>query len=69
MLEIASLSVWPATFEQIYFSKLMFAQKHACDYARGRLKELGLENLYWGTDLPDLTNPLQKPEQVYDPVD
>lgn len=40
-----------------YFCKLMFAQKHAADYARQRIKELGLPNLYWKTDIPDLQNP------------
>jgi uncharacterized protein len=52
-----------------YFCKLMFAQKHACDYARSRMKELGLENLYWSTDLPDLTDPHEPPERIYDDVD
>ena len=40
-----------------YFCKLMFAQKHAADYARQRIKELGLPNLFWKTDIPDLQNP------------
>ena len=40
-----------------YFCKLMFAQKHAADYARQRIKELGLSNLFWKTDIPDLQNP------------
>lgn len=41
-----------------YFCKLMFAQKYACDYARSRLRVLGLKNLFWSTDVPDLADPL-----------
>lgn len=47
-----------------YFCKLMFAQKAASDYARSRLKELGLENLYWTTDVPDLMNPRESSERI-----
>ncbi len=42
-----------------YYCKLMFAQKAACDYARKRLKELGVPNLLWGSELPDLAQPRQ----------
>lgn len=52
-----------------YFCKLMFAQKHACDYARSRMRELGVENLYWSTDVPDLTNPREAAERIYDEVE
>jgi uncharacterized protein len=36
-----------------YFCKLMFAQKEACDYARKRISELGLRDLFWKTKMPD----------------
>jgi uncharacterized protein len=48
-----------------YLCKLMFAQKCACDYARSRLKEFGIETLRWGAqtpvprDLDDLSIPRQ----------
>jgi uncharacterized protein len=42
-----------------YFCKLMFAQKHACDYARSKLQQLGISDLFWTTDMPDLTDPRQ----------
>jgi len=37
-----------------YFCKLMFAQKYASDYARSRLDDLGIADLYWNSDIPDL---------------
>lgn len=37
-----------------YFCKLMFAQKDACEYARSRIRDLGLPDLYWNSTVPDL---------------
>ena len=49
-----------------YFCKLMFAQKYACDYARSRLDELGVNNLRWTTDMPDLTAVRTSSESFFD---
>ncbi len=40
-----------------YFCKLIFAQKAAADYARERLRELGISDLRWNSSVPDLQNP------------
>jgi len=48
-----------------YYCKLVCAQIQAADYARRRLNELGLDNLFWRTEIPDLEKlpqPTQAPE-------
>ena len=49
-----------------YYCRLMFAQKQVADYARSRLKELQIDNLYWTTDVADLMDPSMSHERIFD---